>query len=235
MFLMRRQFIQKLLVSSRSIPELKFRDMSSCESDDPCKPKKKDKPKVCAERKPKACCPEPKEKDPCAPICMPPEREKRRPCPSPTPEQVDCGLREKTMCDILDTCCKPPKPCFIEPPCIDPVNLKRTCGPNDPVASLEKIRKKTPFYKTERTELPINSCDCDPTINKIDPRFRTLKMNQSRFQVEDGLPVFLKNGSFDYFLYNITLGGCVLGLLLYCKFIVTCVLYGSTGEPPDNK
>lgn len=233
MLVIRRQFIQKLLVSSRSIPELKYRNMSECESDDPCKPKKADKPKLCAERKPKPCPPEPKKKDPCAPICTPPEREKRRPCPPPSQDQVDCGLQGKTKCEVMDACCKPPEPCFIDPPCTDSVNLKRTCGPNDPVASLEKIRKKNPFYKSEQTEIPVEACECDPSSNKIHPRFRQLKMNQSRFQIEDGQPVFLKNGTFDYFLYNMTLGGAILGILLNFKLYITMYLYGSTSKKPE--
>ncbi|XP_018569536.1 cytochrome c oxidase subunit 7A, mitochondrial [Anoplophora glabripennis] len=46
----------------------------------------------------------------------------------------------------------------------------------------------------------------------VAPRYATLKNIQKKFQVDDGLPVYIKHGFGDKFLYNVTFALSIVGV-----------------------
>ncbi|XP_044744551.1 uncharacterized protein LOC123306564 [Coccinella septempunctata] len=73
-----------------------------------------------------------------------------------------------------------------------------------------------------------NPCPPSPTNEDfqkliVRPQFKRLKDNQKKFQVDDGLPVWLKGGFKDKLLFQITIIG-----LLVCLVMSGQVLYELT-------
>ncbi|KAL3289003.1 hypothetical protein HHI36_003446 [Cryptolaemus montrouzieri] len=73
------------------------------------------------------------------------------------------------------------------------------------------------FFTTTKLKAIKNPCPPDPTCEDIirtivRPQFRRLKENQKKFQVDDGLPVWLKGGVKDKILLQLTLILLVVGL-----------------------
>ncbi|KAJ8957993.1 hypothetical protein NQ318_001995 [Aromia moschata] len=50
------------------------------------------------------------------------------------------------------------------------------------------------------------------TAAKVVPRFQKLKATQKKFQIDDGVPIFLKKGMQDKLLYNATLLLTIFGV-----------------------
>ncbi|XP_049784447.1 cytochrome c oxidase subunit 7A, mitochondrial-like [Schistocerca cancellata] len=55
-------------------------------------------------------------------------------------------------------------------------------------------------------------------LDNVHPGYKKLKAKQEKFQVNDGLPVFLKGGIVDKVLYHTTVGLCAVGLGMTFKF-----------------
>lgn len=49
---------------------------------------------------------------------------------------------------------------------------------------------------------------------KLSPFFHRLKENQKFYQIDNGIPVWLKAGARDKILYQISLWGCITGFIM---------------------
>lgn len=64
---------------------------------------------------------------------------------------------------------------------------------------------------------------------------KIFKMKQQRFQKDDDLPVFLKGGALDRFLYKTTLGFAGLGLIGSFGFIINYAFPPKDEQDGDDK
>ncbi|XP_015586383.1 cytochrome c oxidase subunit 7A2, mitochondrial [Cephus cinctus] len=88
---------------------------------------------------------------------------------------------------------------------------------------LRKMLTLTNILKVQ----PYNS-RCVPTISKrvmstewsnYSPKFKAFKAKQAAMQCDDGLPVYLKGGTFDKFLLNLTVALTIYGLGSSLRFL----------------
>ncbi|ODM93933.1 putative cytochrome c oxidase subunit 7A, mitochondrial [Orchesella cincta] len=56
------------------------------------------------------------------------------------------------------------------------------------------------------------------TKGQVHPGYEKIKEKYKHFQIEDGVPIHLKGGAFDRFLYYTTLAGCGVGLVMCFEY-----------------
>ncbi|XP_026478635.1 cytochrome c oxidase subunit 7A, mitochondrial-like [Ctenocephalides felis] len=54
---------------------------------------------------------------------------------------------------------------------------------------------------------------------EVHPGYKKIKAIQEKFQVDNGLPVHLKGGPLDKFLYQLTMGLCLISIGVGAKLI----------------
>ncbi|XP_069672645.1 cytochrome c oxidase subunit 7A, mitochondrial-like [Periplaneta americana] len=109
-------------------------------------------------------------------------------------------------------------------------HLIQRCGGNNlcsaspvakalPVACRGWVRKGDDFQVIRKLNTKGNTTipTCGVSSTDVSRPYKKLALKQKRFQVDDGVPIFLKGGVFDKILYQITVVLCWVGIILSIK------------------